>query len=282
MKKYHDAAKAYEQQEEENGVSEGSRALYDYFLVEEEYNSKLVSKYNHFLKFIPPSDKYQQGFERLNATSERIDRLTEMLRDTSIRRMKPDNAEHYGRRVYEEVGGSYMVTEPKVIENRLTRLKDQFEDMQDDYRMELTAYGMRMKDGKVEPEPPDDFDDVKALDLHHLMYDFPYDIPVSLPNIDEFVKMADRRYEAFQKAKAYLIETEQEDTLRSFPETDIETQHMTAAHFREDPYIHTQRDTGIRQRHDSRTVHIDYDFYVNQEEEVKTVIKNTINSLQYE
>lgn len=280
---YHDAVKEYEKQEESGDVNEASRALYEFLLVEEEYNDKLLAKYNHFLKFIPPSSEYMQGFEELIAYSRRIDNLRDMMNDSSMKMMTSQNAEDYGMKVYNERGGMYTVTSPQVLENRLNAMTNTFDTMREAYKVHLADYGLSLNDGnQIENHPKYEFDEVKALDLHHLMYDFPYDIDVSIVNANAFVEMADRRYEAFQKAKEYLISTDQDDTLVNFPVDDIELMHQTAERFRDDPVIRTLREEPSAEKKESRTVRIDYDFYVRQEEEVKTVIKNTINSLQYE
>ena len=280
---YHDAVKEYEKQEESGDVNEASRALYEFLLVEEEYNDKLLAKYNHFLKFIPPSSEYMQGFEELIAYSRRIDNLRDMMNDSSMKMMTSQNAEDYGMKVYNERGGMYTVTSPQVLENRLNAMTNTFDTMREAYRVHLADYGLSLNDeNQIENHPKYEFDEVKALDLHHLMYDFPYDIDVSIVNANAFVEMADRRYEAFQKAKEYLISTDQDDTLVNFPVDDIELMHQTAERFRDDPVIRTLREEPSAEKKESRTVRIDYDFYVRQEEEVKTVIKNTINSLQYE
>lgn len=280
---YHDAVKEYEKQEESGDVNEASRALYEFLLVEEEYNDKLLAKYNHFLKFIPPSSEYMQGFEELIAYSRRIDNLRDMMNDSSMKMMTSQNAEDYGMKVYNERGGMYAVTSPQVLENRLNAMTNTFDTMREAYKVHLADYGLSLNDeNQIENHPKYEFDEVKALDLHHLMYDFPYDIDVSIVNANAFVEMADRRYEAFQKAKEYLTSTDQDDTLVNFPVDDIELMHQTAERFRDDPVIRTLREEPSAEKKESRTVRIDYDFYVRQEEEVKTVIKNTINSLQYE
>ena len=67
-----------------------------------------------------------------------------------------------------------------------------------------------------------EFQDVKALDLHHLLYDFPYDFPISAENVDKFLEMADKRYDSYQKARVYLEGSGQVATLGSLPGMDIE------------------------------------------------------------
>jgi hypothetical protein len=281
--KYHDAVEDYKQREARGETSEASKPLFDYLKEEEEYNAKLMAKYQHFLNFIPPTEEYQQGFDELMEYDERIMNLSRMRRDSSMTRMKSDNAERYGRKVYGIEGGSYMVTMPQVLDNRLDAMRTRYDEMRDAYKIKLADYGMVLgDDNEIKKELPYEFDDVKALDIHHLMYDFPYDFRISTRNVDQFVRAADARYEKFQKAKAYLVGSGQEETLESFPVADIELQKSTADRFREDTTFHTQRSLTPEERKATRTVTLDYDFYVRQEEEIKNIIKETINDLQYE
>ena len=281
--KYHDAVEDYKQREARGETSEASKPLFDYLKEEEEYNAKLMAKYQHFLNFIPPTEEYQQGFDELMEYDERIMNLSRMRRDSSMTRMKSDNAERYGRKVYGIEGGSYMVTMPQVLDNRLDAMRTRYDEMRDAYKIKLADYGMVLgDDNEIKKELPYEFDDVKALDIHHLMYDFPYDFRISTRNVDQFVQAADARYEKFQKAKAYLVGSGQEETLESFPVADIELQKSTADRFREDTTFHTQRSLTPEERKATRTVTLDYDFYVRQEEEIKNIIKETINDLQYE
>jgi hypothetical protein len=283
--KYHEAVQEYEERQKQGEADDSSRPYYDFLKIEEEYNAMLMAKYQHFLRFIPPDDDYIEDFDKLMAYGERIDRVSKMADDPSFQRMTSDNAERYGQRVYGENGGRNIALHPDFMKNRLTYMHDTYNDMRDSFIMKLNDYGMTLSsDNKVIEDSLYDFDDVKALDLHHLLYDFPYDFRVSTINSDKFVEMADRRYEAFSKAKDYLIRSGQEYAVRALPESDIELQHSTADRFRSDGVLHTLRTVPLKekQRSASRTVRIDYDFYVRQDEEIKNMIKNTVSGLQYE
>lgn len=282
MHKYHDAATDYEDREKKGEADETSKPLYDFFKVEEEYNAMLLSKYQHFLRFIPPEDEYMDGFDSIMAYDKRIQNLSRMCSDSVMSKMRPSVAEDYGMRVYGERGGQYMTTVPQVLDNRLTYMQQQFSGMCREYNMKLADYGMRFENGKVVRKEAYPFDDVKALDLHHLMYDFPQDFRISSINANEFVAMADKRYDAFTKAKDYLVRSDQGDLVRNLPEADIELQRSVADRFRGGGTLYSQRDLSAEKHRGSKTVRLDYDSYIYQEENIKNMIKNTINSLQYE
>lgn len=282
MHKYHDAATDYKSRESEGNADETSKPLYDFFKVEEEYNAMLLSKYQYFLKFIPPEEEYLEGFDALMAYDKRIQNLTRMKSDQSMSKMQPSNAEEYGMRVYGERGGQYVVTMPRVLDNRLVHMQQQFTEMCDEYNLHLADYGMKLKGKEIVRETAYDFEDVKALDLHHLMYDFPHDFRISSVNIDEFVNMANKRYTAFSKAKDYLVHSGQSDLVRELPEADIALQKSVADRFGSDSTLYSKRESSSERARGTRTVRLDYDFYVHQEENIKNMIKNAINSLQYE
>lgn len=281
--KYHDAVEDYKQREARGETSEASKPLLDFLEEEEEYNAKLMAKYQYFLNFIPPSDEYQQGLDELLDYDEKVMNLTRMRRDSSMTKMKSDNAERYGRKVYSTEGGSYMVTMPQVLDNRLAAMQARYDEMREAYKLKLADYGMTLGDNNdIKKELPYEFEDVKALDVHHLTYDFAYDFRISIKSIDQFVQATDVRYDKFQKAKEYLVGSGQEETLDSFPVADIELQKAMADRFRDDSTFHTQRAVTPEARKATRTITLDYDFYVRQEEEIKNIIKTTINDLQYE
>lgn len=281
--KYHDAAEDYKKREAAGETDESSRPLYDFLREEEEYNAQLLAKYQYFLRFIPPDEEYQEGFDELLKYDSRVKNFSKMMHDPSMAKMRSDNAEAYGRRVYGEEGGKYVVLMPQVLQTRYENMQSVFNDMRENYRMKLSDYGMTLNDkNQIEQKLPYDFEDVKALDIHHLNYDFSYDFNISINNIDKFVGTANRRYESFQKAKDYLIRSGQEDTLLSFPEADIKLQKSMADRFQKDPVFHTMRDATPEAKEATHTVTLDYEFYNHQEDDIKNLIKSTINEIQYE
>lgn len=62
VNKYHEAVKQYEQTQ---NPSEDSKPLYEFFKFEEDYNSKLMCKYQHFLSFCPRQANMRMILTRL-------------------------------------------------------------------------------------------------------------------------------------------------------------------------------------------------------------------------
>ena len=279
MNKYHQAVSDYEKQE----ADETSLPLYEYLKIEEEYNAMLLAKYQHFLNFRLDDDEYKDSYDEMMSTDKRIENLVRMKSDTTILNMSEQNAESYCEKIYEETGGHYIISKPEIIDRRIKNLRTEFEQRKKDLSVMLQGYGLGLDDrNNIVRQTKYDFDDVKALDLHHLMYDFSHDFAISNDNVNRFVEMADKRRTAFEKAEQYLRATGQEDTISNFPKQDIELQSKTAEKFRNGEMFKPMR-SGEKTRHvAAKTVSLDYALYAEREEEIKNVIKNTIEELQYE
>lgn len=273
--KYHDAVKSYEATPD---VSEDSKPLYEFFKIEEEYNAKVMCKYQHFLSFLPPSDEYEDDFKALMDYKSKMRKLDKMRHDKSIKRMSSDSAEDYGLRVYEMHGGRFVNTAPQILDVRYDKMQDKYNQMETDFKVKLANMGLTLDENGVSMKKPYDFDEVKALDLHHLGYDFPYDAPVSKINADKFIEMAERRYRAFQGAKDYLIRSGQPDGIARFPEADIKLMKEFADKMQVKPVIATKKSTSDGKRHNGRTIGLNYDYSKN----IELAVKAAVQSVQFE
>jgi hypothetical protein len=296
FQKFHEAKIDYERKSnlpegDPNRSTEESKVLYEFYQIEEQYNEMLMTKYRYFLDFIPLDEEYEKELEELKQDGEYITALSNMLSDSDIRRMTPSRAEEYGLRAYDIPGGRYTVTNRKRLVDDLMKQKAEYDVHRDAYGTKLAGYGLVLnEDDVLERKKAYDFDDVKSLDIHHMSYDFSYNFEIPISQSQIFVAMADRRYEAFQAAKEYLITSHQADKLVSFPERDIVQQHDYADKFRQtDAKLYTARTINEQEqleRKQANTIRLDYGFYIHQEDEIKefmkTVIENTVHSLQYE
>lgn len=272
VNKYHEAVKQYEQTQ---NPSEDSKPLYEFFKFEEDYNSKLMCKYQHFLSFLPPTGEYEDDFDSLMQYKDRIDRMYQMSNDKSMKHMLSTNAEMYGRQTYGLHGGQYVVIGPQVLDIRLSAMRDRYAEMKDDFKFKLSAYGMTLKDDKVSTEKPYAFDDVKALDIHHLSYDWTYDFQVSKPNVEEFVEYADKRYKLYQAARQYLVDSGQEASVDMFAVKDIELMHDTADKMRVNTVLASAANSGGR-RPMQRTVSLDDDYNVDMKLAIQATVESTM------
>lgn len=278
--KYHDAVEDYDKQK---NADPSSIVLRDYFKIEEEYNAMLAEKYGYFLRFIPPDQDYQDGLSELLELDKRVENFGRMMNDPTIKKMLPENAEQYCNNVYDERGGRYFIIDPSVMTQRFESLKSDYDTKRVAYTDKLKSMGLNLDDNNALVRYTQyDFDDIKALDLHHLLYDFPHDFNISNDNVDKFVAMADSRYQAFQAAKTYLESTGQGDLAANFPENDINQQSQVADRFRTGEIFRAAREEPTGQKHEVRTVRSDYEHYYDYELDIKNLIKNTLNTLQYE
>ena len=266
--KYHDLRKSYE-----NTVQTvaDSKPLYDFFRFEEDYNSKLMCKYQHFLSFLPPDESYEDGFENLMQYKSRVRRMEMMISDKSMPKMQSQNAERYGEKVYDLKGGQYTVIGPDVLETRLLAMRKRYEEMEEDFKYRLSKSGYSLDDRGVSTKKPYAFDDVKALDIHHLGYDWSYDTDIAIINVNEFVGVADERYKLFQSAKQYLVLSGQEAALSQLPEKDIMYMHEVADSMRIDPVLKSNV-AGSGQKRKNKTIRLDNDIT----SEIRSAVRDVV------
>lgn len=268
---YREARKSYEEAEQK---SEESRPLYEFFKFEEEYNAKLMSKYHHFLSFLPPAEEYEDGFYKLMDYKHKIQNMQKLRNDPAPRRMRAENAEEYGVRVFGVHGGKYLTFAPDIVDRRIEIMQDTYQVMEEDFKYELSQWGMSLDETGVSRKTPYDFSDVKALDLHHLSYDFPEDFPISKSNLDAFVEAADERYRLYQGAKTYLMASGQVESVSQLPETDIQAMKDLADRMRVNPVMTVVKPEAKEFMRRGKTVRLDMDYTQNINEAVKSVLQD--------
>lgn len=243
--KAHAITSSYEEALEQHIVSEDAKPVYDFFKFEEEYNEKLMCKYQHFLRFLPASGKYDEELKELLDYKRRVNDVDGMYHDKTIRRMTDKNAEDYGERVYNQRGGKYMTFAPDIIETRLAVMKDNLSKKDKAFIYKIATDGLSIDinaaNPKIEHHIKHNFEDVKALDIHHLGYDSPHDMPVSQKNIDIFVETAKKRAELAEAAREYLIETGQESELENINTKDIRLMKRVADELQKKHEIESKR-----------------------------------------
>ena len=85
------------------------------------------------------------------------------------------------------------------------------------------------------------FDEVKALDIHHLNYDSSTDMKVSKKNAAVFIEIARRRAELAEAAKAYLVASGQRSELENINMRDIRLMTRVADRMEKKPEIESKR-----------------------------------------
>lgn len=238
---YHENARRWERESDEGEVSEASRALYLLYLEEEEYHARCAAKYRHFLRFVPPTQNWTEGWEEVAEYGRKLQDLKSMRKDQSLVRMKNgDEAEMRGREIYDQPGGR-LLTEGKtgrqIIDGRIERMTETYARKIEDLRVEMAARGLRMKvvqdeqgrdDIQVDAEPEFDFEEVKGLDMHHMYYDFPREEPVGEQTKERFQRRAQERRARYDDAYEYLVTSDQERSLLGLPTKDLEAMEALA------------------------------------------------------
>lgn len=226
MEEKHKYKKLVSELESKSDRNEIADAFLEFYRHEMLYNAQLQAKYQTFLSFLPKRNEFEQDVRDLIDYEKRMIDLERMINDKSMRRMKPENAENFGYSTYGQHGGKYVALKnTSILEARLDVMKDTFKRHESDLSDKLFDAGFKLVRDvdrfSLVPDLPYKFDDVKALDLHHLGYDFLYDADVSVTNVAKFVLMAKERFMLYDKVEYYLKNTEQEDVLSQFDGEDI-------------------------------------------------------------
>lgn len=279
MNKYRSLAETYEKTENR---SKDSIALYQFFKMEEEYNEKLMSKYQHFLSFIPPEEEYEEEFKKLMEYKKKLKAMQDMCNDSSLKKMTQKNAEDYGQRVYNMHGGRYAVIAPEILERRQEQMQTSYEQKKKQFENKLSEYGMSLKNDAVHPTPKYDFATVKALDIHHLGYDFHRNIPVSEKNIERFIEQTNKRYESFQKAREYLERSGQKDTVFQLPQKDIEVMKQISTSLEKKRIVVSKISEELKETKRSKTVEIKEQYTRDLELSIQAAIQSLQMDTDYE
>lgn len=226
MEEKHKYKKLVSELESKSDRNEVADAFLDFYRHEMLYNAQLQAKYQTFLSFLPKRNEFEQDVRDLIDYEKRMIDLERMINDKSMRRMKPENAEKFGYSTYGQHGGKYVALKnTSILEARLDVMRETFKKHESDLNDKLFDAGFKLVRDvdrfSLVPDLPYKFDDVKALDLHHLGYDFLYDADVSVTNVSKFVLMAKERSMLYDKVEYYLKNTNQEEALSQFDGEDI-------------------------------------------------------------
>lgn len=274
-KEYHKYRDEYKNYEQTVDKSPDSKPLGDYLRIERNYQAMLMTKYQYFLSFLPPDENIEEEFEELMKRKTALSKLKAMREDSAFKRMGEKAAYEYGVKVYGQIGGDKVKYAPKIFDLRIYALETRIEKQEQEFQEHLIDAGLFYDGHGVIRKKLYEFDDVKALDLHHLGYDFPYDCRVSKINVDRFKNMANLRYHAFQNAKNYLLMSGQGESVHLLPESDILFMKQYA-----DSLVGTVNIQNIRPKdgklNRNFTVRLGHDYMTNME----TVVKSMVHSVQ--
>lgn len=279
-RKYRENRIAYEDAVERGEADVSAAPLGEFYSFEEEYNRKLVAKYRHFLSFLPRSDAYEDELASLLEYKSRITTFERILADSSVPRMQSDeSAEAYVQDTYGVSGGALAKSSPQIIEQRVAAMQQTLARRSDELSFKAAQDGLVLDEElNLGVGVEYDFDDVKALDLHHLGYDWFYDVDVSAGNVKAFVDTAVRRHELFEGAVDYLERSGQGEYIESLSVRDIESMMRFATDLPSTGIIQSQSIIAGGKRGASPTIRLDVDF----SKEIKGAVEATIAAIEME
>ena len=260
-----------------------ARNVYDFLKIEQEYDHSLMCKYQTFLHFYHIKDEYKDEYEDLMYLRHKTFNREAMKNDKSLKKSKPENAEEEGMKTYGLAGGQYLVTNPALFNQLQVMEEQEYARALRNFKERLATYGLMYDEEKddVFKGLEYDFDDVKAYDLHHMTYDYTYDFKIAEYNVQNFIKMADKRYDAYNKANEFLVKTGQADVLNTVINVDdILMAKRLADELRVSDHVyHTKFDDSEQLRKNTATIRLDNDIY--EELSDKNVMK-TLKDIMYE
>ena len=244
-----------------------SKSLYDFLKIEQEYNHSLMCKYQTFLHFYHVKDEYKDDYDELMYLRHRSYARHQMKNDKSLQKPTStiDKIEKKGQEIYGLSGASLLVTNPILFDQQMQTEDKEYQQGLRNFKEKLANMGLLYDPDKDEIKKglQYDFDTVKAYDLHHMSYDFTYDFKIASENVDNFVKMANKRYDAYQAAQRYLDQTNQSDVLNNVVNIDdIRIAKELADELRNsDNMYRTRFDDSDLIKRNTATIRLDHDIY---------------------
>lgn len=262
-----------------------SNVLYDFLKVEQDYNHALMDKYRSFLHFYHVQDEYKADFEDVMALRHRSYNRHAMKDDRKLLRGGDgEKIEARGLETYGLHGASLLVVNPAAFQSMMEDEDEAYRQGLRNFRERLAGIGMLFDEDKSEVIRglAHEFDDVKAYDLHHMSYDFTYDFKIALENVNNFVAMADRRYDAAMKAQEYLEASGQEGSLDGVVNfEDIRIMKELADEYRtSDRMYKTRYDDAAQLRRNTATIRLDDEIYSELgDRQVMGVLRDTMDEI---
>ncbi|NKY96527.1 relaxase MobL [Nocardiopsis alborubida] len=235
----------WERSEAADVAAADSRPLYDHYRFEQRWHEQVIAKYQHFLPFLADSSAWQEEQQAISDYGARILSLISLRADASLARMKDaEEAERIGRDVYDQPGGRHLTqgrAGRAVLDGRIATMKRVYDERVAELRSRLASSGLVLELGVDETRAEavtdeavivegigHDFAEVKALDLHHLGYDFVSDVEVGQRAGRAFLAAARTRRQLVLAAMDYLEGSGQSATIVELPVDDVAAMTRTA------------------------------------------------------
>lgn len=230
--------KAWEAADKIGAAAPGSVAVHRFFLGEERYHAMCAAKYGYFLPFVQDDGRWREKWEKDQEYARRLKALQLLRADASLRAMKdPEAAEDMGMSVYGQPGGALVAQGEEgraVLDGRIERMQAGYDRRVRETAEELATRGLVLEvdelTGRAQARPGLEypFEQVKALDIHHMGYDFARDVEIGNRARAAFVAQARSRQELLTGAVEYLRSSGQEDAVSALPVEDVRSMNEMA------------------------------------------------------
>lgn len=143
-------------------ATDESRAMRDFYVSEENYHARAVSKYQHILAPVGVRSEWVDEWAKVDDYGHRIIGLKAMRLDKSLSRMKdPAEAEKLGREIYGQAGAGSMVATGQAgraakakIDARISAMERSYAEMVEALRIKWSGQSAHLE--VVEVPGPDD------------------------------------------------------------------------------------------------------------------------------
>lgn len=209
--------------------SEDSVSVLDFYKTEMDYHMKVAEKYHHFLNFRTGNEEAdieetKFSFERMKGFQEEINLQERFLNNipplfdmNDVNDVDLFVLENYGLK-----NGSWYYDDNlrEVITDEIARKKEKLEKIREDYLLLCFSKNLSCNsdDEDIFVAPHEGtifkFEDVKALDMHSLDFDFPFGTKVTDKNIQNFIDQLRKRVNAYNGMVRYVTGTEQENNFQ--------------------------------------------------------------------
>lgn len=278
--RYHDARVSYESAAREERVSAASQAAYEFYLFEEAYQAKCLSKYQYLLPIDFNYSEWMDELEELRKNRLYVEQFEMLLGDKGLSAMPHDMAESYGFDRYGIEGASQLRENPELLIARYREAQVDYEQHLETLTYKLHGQGLdiewrgtgEMLTPSLVIKPEYDFDDVKALDLHHMSKDFPTARHVSPNNVDAFVRTTNERVAKLQSAIEYFRSTGQGKLAEELPIDDCIRMSVLSQELSETAVLESSRGVSNGIVEHLTSIPLDSDFEHDLRNEVRGII----------
>ena len=289
-KRYAKFIEEYKEADKNNNVTDESRALYNFFVFEQEYQMELSSKYSQMLFVSEPDDDLADTYIKITNKADAINNLKLLREDKDLKKYKTvESLSDYAKDVYGiYVHIDWLLYNPDLFDKYIEEQEEDYQTEYDSFIKELNARSKTITyddDGSIHVVryPAYDFDEIRGLDLQDVRYDFGPVLEFDGLVRTSFMNCAEQRLALFEKAYEYLVKTDQTDVLDIFDLDDIDAMRDVYSKLLENQPILNDRkddDSNFQIRHKS-VVNIDVavcdniykNLMINMEKEISTTDK---------